>query len=447
MDTPICDFVRQYAERDTLRLHMPGHKGNGPLGFEAFDLTEIDGADNLYAPDGIIARSEENASALFGCPTYYSAEGASLCIRAMLYLCLLHAKAQGRRPLIAAGRNAHKVFITAAALLDLDVLWLYPAEKGPYLSCRLDPAALDQQLGQMEEKPAAVYITSPDYLGNTADIAALVPVCRRHGCLLLVDNAHGAYLRFLPESRHPIDLGADMCCDSAHKTLPVVTGGAYLHISSAAPALFSSHAKQALALFGSTSPSYLILQSLDAANAYLADGYPARLAAFIRQVRDCKNALAAHGYTLLGDEPLKITLCTKDHGYDGQEFARLLQEMNIVCEFYDPDYTVMMLTPETGAEGLQRLEAALPSIPRKPAITVQPPEFSVPQRCLSIRAAALAPCEMAEVTESIGRILASPSVSCPPAVPILVCGERIDEAAIRCFRYYGIRQCAVVTEA
>ena len=112
-DTPICDFVRRYAESGTARLHMPGHKGRGALGFEQFDITEIAGADSLYEADGIIAQSEANASLLFGCPTFYSTEGSSQCIRAMLYLALLYGKETGRKPVIAAGRNAHKSFLTA----------------------------------------------------------------------------------------------------------------------------------------------------------------------------------------------------------------------------------------------------------------------------------------------------------------------------------------------
>lgn len=109
------------------------------------------------------------------------------------------------------------------------------------------------------------------------DIAGLSAVCHAHGLPLLVDNAHGAYLHFLKEgSRHPIQLGADLCCDSAHKTLPVLTGGAYLHLG---PSVQADEAavRNALALFGSTSPSYLILQSLDAANAVLADSFREKL--------------------------------------------------------------------------------------------------------------------------------------------------------------------------
>ena len=116
METPIWDFVRDYGSKDNIRLHMPGHKGKKRLGVEALDITEIDGADSLYEASGIIRESEENASALFGSPTFYSTEGSSQCIRAMLYLALLHAKELGKRPVIAAGRNAHKTFLPVERL-------------------------------------------------------------------------------------------------------------------------------------------------------------------------------------------------------------------------------------------------------------------------------------------------------------------------------------------
>jgi tetratricopeptide (TPR) repeat protein len=99
-------------------------------------------------------------------------------------------------------------------------------------------------------------VTSPDYLGNTLDISALAQVCHARGTPLLVDNAHGAYLRFLPRDRHPITLGADLCCDSAHKTLPVLTGGAYLHFGKAAPGDMLENGERALALFERARPIY-----------------------------------------------------------------------------------------------------------------------------------------------------------------------------------------------
>lgn len=442
MNTPICDFVREYVAAAPIRLHMPGHKGQGTLG-EPFDITEIPGADSLYQADGIIRQSEENAGQLFGAATFYSTEGSSQCIRAMLYLACLQAKRQGRLPRIAAGRNAHKAFLSAAALLDVDLLWLSSAADS-YLSCPITPAELEQTLINADPLPTAVYLTSPDYLGNTVDVEGLAEVCHRHGALLLIDNAHGAYLKFLPSSRHPMDLGADLCCDSAHKTLPVLTGGAYLHLSKNAPNALTDQAKNALALFGSTSPSYLILQSLDQANQLLARGYGRALAALAEQVDACKTALAAGGYTLVGDEPLKITLAPKGYGYTGLQLATILEQQNVICEFADPDFIVFMITPQIAPHGLDALKTILLSLPPRDEISSRPPEIPHHRRVMSLRQATLSPQETLPVERCVGKILASPSVGCPPAVPILVCGEEITPADLALFSYYGIETCTVV---
>lgn len=443
MKTPIFDFLRRYADSDTLRLHMPGHKGQSLLGMESWDITEIHGADDLFHPEGIIRESEENASRLFGCRTLYSTEGASLSIRAMLYLAHQHARLLGKSPRILAGRNAHRSFLSGAVLLGLDVVWLQPAKKESYLSCAPTAEEIEAILSQADA-PTAVYLTSPDYLGGCADISAIADVCHRHGVLLLVDNAHGAYLRFLPTSAHPMDLGADMVCDSAHKTLPALTGGAYLHLSDTIPEEIAAQAKPAMALFGTTSPSYLILASLDAVNGYLDDGYRDRLAETVEEICDLRNALITHGYDLLGEEPLKLTVSAKSYGYEGVDFADALRARNVECEFADRDFAVMMLTPETGKDGIARLREALLSIPKRQAITERPPEMGLPEKIMSIREAAMAAKETVAAKDSLGRILADVSVSCPPAVPIVVCGERIDVDALRCFDYYGIDTCTVV---
>ena len=435
--------MRGYAAADTLRLHMPGHKGEGPLGVEPLDITEIVGADSLYEADGIIRESEENASRLFGAPTYYSTEGCSHAIRAMLHLATQGARREGKKPVVLAGRNAHRAFLTAVALLDIEVAWLAPAENATYLSCPITAAALSAALDGMKEPPAAVYITTPDYLGNTADIAALAEVCRARAILLLVDNAHGAYLRFLEEDAHPISLGADMCADSAHKTLPALTGAAYLHLSPASP-YGAREVKAALALFGSTSPSYLTLGSLDALNATLAGDYPASLSAFLDRLTALKQALTTHGYALTGDEPMKLTLLTKSYGYTGNEFANLLRERGVECEFADPDHTVLMPTPSFGEEGLARLGDALLSLPRRAPVAVAPPAFFLPERVLSVREATLASAEWVAAEQGEGRILAAATVACPPAVPILMPGERITREALAAFAYYGIEGCFVV---
>ena len=443
MDTPICDFVRAYGEKHALRLHMPGHKGKEFLGMERLDITEISGADSLYEAEGIIAKSEENASSLFGCRTVYSTEGSSQCIRAMLTLLLRYAKLRGKAPVIAAGRNAHKSFLTAAALLGVEADWLYPSENANYLSCDLQPEELEAYFQKAAQLPVAVYLTSPDYLGNLADIGALAAVCHRYGVLLAVDNAHGAYLKFLPTSLHPMDLGADICCDSAHKTLPVLTGGAYLHLSAKFDEAVGAEVKNALALFGSTSPSYLILQSLDAANVYL-EGYPKKLEALLPQVEKLRNRLCQRGYRLWGNEPLKLTIDAKAYGYTGMAFAQLLREKNIEPEFADPDQVVLLLSAEADGQLLRQLEKALLAIEKKPPLQEKCPPLQPPKKRLSIREAMLSLSETLPAEQCLGRILAVPTVGCPPAVPILVCGEEIDEHALACFAYYGIKTCCVV---
>ena len=444
MNTPICDYVENYIRENPARFHMPGHKGKAAARATG-DITEIDGADVLYDSDGIIRESEKNAAMLFGsAKTVYSAEGSSLCIRSMLYLAEMYAKARKRVPRIAAGRNAHRVFLEAAALLDLDVNWL--GTGSGLLHAEIRPEELEAMFADTEAAPTAVYLTSPDYLGNMTDLRPLAELCHRHHALFLVDNAHGAYLKFLPESRHPLDCGADLCCDSAHKTLPALTGGAYLHASRHCPKDLLPVMERAMALFASTSPSWLILQSLDAVNALLAGDYPMKIRRTADRLTEIKKCLTEAGWQIAGQEPLKLTLCPKNRGYTGTELGKHLREQGIVCEFSDPDDLVIMVTPENTKEELQLLETCVLDLPPKAAVSEKPPLPAKHEQVLRPHEVLFLPFERIPTENSLGRILASPSVSCPPAVPICICGERIDENVLELFQYYGIKTCDVVKD-
>lgn len=438
MNTPVADFVQRYAKAGTARLHMPGHKGRCFLGCEPWDITEIHGADALYEAEGILAESEQNAAALFGSQrTCYSTEGSSQCIRAMLYLAVA---ASGSHTVVAA-RNVHRAFVSAAALLDLEIRWLWPEESRSLCGCPISPAQLEETLHSLPEPPAAVYLTSPDYLGGMAQIPALAQVCHQHGTLLLVDNAHGAYLRFLQPSLHPLDLGADLCCDSAHKTLPVLTGGAYLHLSPTAPAQLGPLAKSALGLFGSTSPSYLTLASLDLCNRYLAEGYPQRLAEAVERLAELREKLTAAGWRVEPSDPLRVTVAAP-RGVTGQELAGQLRRQGVECEYADRDFLVLMATPENTPEELAQAAAALGQCPGE----ANPPQLPLArgERACSIRQAAFAPRETVDAAHSLGRVCGLPTVGCPPAIPIAVSGERITPEALALFAYYGIEQVEVL---
>ena len=469
MNTPIVDFVRCYAQSGTSRLHMPGHKGQSLLGFEPLDITEIQGADELYAPEGIIAQSEANATRLFGTQhTYYSTEGSSQCIRAMLCLALQAAPKTDGRPVLLAARNAHKALLYAAALLDFDIRWLWPQpqDAGALCSCPVTARSLTQALQTMAEEgttPFGVYLTSPDYLGGMQDIVALAAVCKAQGVPLLVDNAHGAYLHFLPENRHPIAQGAAMCCDSGHKTLPVVTGGAYLHLGPTAPIRDEAAVRGALALFGSTSPSYLILQSLDRCNQVLAEGYALRLlqcSGYLARLRRILNEGAVEKHcpvplALTGpqQEPLKLTLDAAALGSTGTELADRLRAAHIACEYADPRYVVLMFTPENPPQDFERLQMALETLLAKVSEELPQPENragefaalqqQAVQKC-TIRQAVLGAQERIPVEKALGRVCAMPTVSCPPAIPIAVSGEEITPAAMALMQCYGVREVSVL---
>ena len=426
---------------------MPGHKGKPHLGCEAYDITEISGADVLYSADGIIAESENFASRLFGTHhSFYSTQGSTLAICAMLAIVSRRGMGEGK-PLILAARNVHASFVRAAALLDLDVRWLYSEEEAHLCACRITADSLRETLSEMERKPCAVYVTSPDYLGNMADISALSAVCREFDLPLLADNAHGAYLKFLPEDSHPITLGAAMCADSAHKTLPVLTGGAYLHISKDYPE-FAEDARWAMSLFASTSPSYLILSSLDLCNKHLAEDYPERLESLCREISRLKSRLSEAGISIRDSEPMKIVIDSKGSQMGSDSIATALRSKDIEPEFVDGEYVVLMPSADTDAEELSRLLSALESVKKRDAAPTPTPTYLPTHHdaAMSIRDAVLLKSEYVDAEKSVGRICAAPTVSCPPAVPIVISGERIKASDVPIFKFYGIEKIAVVKE-
>ena len=222
--------------------------------------------------------------------------------------------------------------------------------------------------------------------------------------------------------------------------------------------------RNALALFGSTSPSYLILQSLDAANARLADDFREKLALcrwrlgmLCRELDAFRPGLALP-LTGAHREPLKLTLDAAVLGLSGQKLAQALREQGVECEYADPRYLVLMPSPESSAEDFARLQKALHALCAEassaaPASDGDAAAFAALAEALqaqprpaAIREAVLAPQEMVPAAEAVGRICAAPAVSCPPAVPIVVSGEVIPAQALPLFARYGIGRVAVVKD-
>lgn len=419
ISTPIHDFLEEYAKSGTLRLHMPGGKGlTAP-----FDITEISGADELYACKGIIRKSEMNAARLFGCAyTCYSCGGSTLAIQAMVSAAL---SVTGKRK-IAAGRFSHRSLVDAAILLGADVEWIYPEA---FLGCRLSADAVKAAIG---DDTAAVFINSVDYLGSAADIAEISRVCRSEGVLLLTDNAHGAYRVFTND--HPITLGADMSADSAHKTLPALTGTAYLHL---ADERYIDSAKSAMALFGSSSPSYLMLDSLDLCNRYIAEKADEARRTLTR-IAELKRELSELGIPLAESDAVRITVDANAMGYSGHGLARLIRERGAECEMGGLGYVVMLLSVIQPGSDLGKIKEIMQSIPlREPKKRAGMPVIG-PEKVMTLREAYFSPKEKMPTKSAVGRVCADVCSPCPPCVPIVMPGEVISPEAAEMLVNYGV---------
>jgi arginine/lysine/ornithine decarboxylase len=434
MDTPIHEFLVQYENSNTLRLHMPGHKGK----YHPHDITEIKGADSLFEAESIIKFSEENASKLYGTEaTYYSTAGSTLSIQAMLFM----MKKDNRR--IYAVRNVHRSFINACVLLDLSVQWIYPKYENTIISGEVDISTIEETLSK-DNLPKALYLTSPDYYGMVADIKTISEVCHRHNTVLLVDNAHGTLLNFMSENLHPIHLGADLCSDSAHKMLPTLTGAGYLHIGNPN---YVDMGKYAMSFFGSTSPSYLIMESLDLCNEYISTNLRDDLAKVIERVEHLKSHFADRFTFADSQEKLHLTFLSWKDGYLGTQLAERLRGYGIECEYADTQSVVLLFSPLDDENTFDRLTYALDSLTLdRVSVGVKVPNVEPLEVTMSMREAVFSHTETIPIEGAIGRTCAEVKVPCPPAIPIVVSGEVVTSNVIKVLQNYGIETLSVVAK-
>jgi len=434
MTTPLLEAVRRYMEAAPARLHIPGHKGTAipPVGDAArYDLTEVTGLDSLYHPEGPIAGTEARYTRLYGTSgTLLSAGGSTLCIQAMLAL----ACAPGDK--LLAARGVHTAAVNAMALLDLHPRWLYPpVDAATGLALAVTPGAVEEGLAAHPDA-RAVYLTSPSMFGVISDIKEIGEICRRHGVPLLVDNAHGAHLKFLSPSLHPMDLGADICCDSLHKSLPVLTGGALLHIGNPA---FLSGAKERMALFGSTSPSYLILLSMDGALPYLEEQAAEDAAGVSSRMGVLAERARAGGFLLPPGvrDPFRLTLGFGGLGYSREDFAAQLARCRVEPEYLGDQVCVLMAGGPTAPGDYARMERLLELPPKGPPLPVAAFPSSPPRQALPPRQGTFAQTEPVSLDNAAGRVAGSTVTPCPPGIPLVIAGEVLTPELVEALKNSG----------
>ncbi len=426
MNTPICDFLEKYTAENKLRLHTPGHKGEFP-----HDITEICGADSLYESkdNEIIGESEINARSVFGSlKTCYSCGGSTLAIQAGLAV----LKSQGVRT-IAASRCSHRSLAMAASLLQMNVKWLYPPE---FLSANVTYDA------EAIRDADALFITNVDYYGGTwRFVNPKIPV--------LIDNAQASYLRFVDkrifgvEYVHPLELGFPLiCADSAHKTLPVLTGGAYLHFS---PGTDPSRAKEMMALFGSSSPSYLILESLDRFNGMIAKNTQLVNNA-CGAVAEMKDRLIQAGVPILKSDPLRVTVNACEYGMTGIEYAQILRDSGIECELADRNKAVLLFSAATTLEDCERAQMAMLFVPSKGATS--PAQLPVIRATANMPMweAMYKPFKTIPLRSASGEVCARFVAPCPPGIPLIMPGEIIDHNVIDALWAHGVQNVPVISK-
>ena len=428
--TPLWDCLHGFAQKGGLRMHMPGHKGKGlsPVlweGLAEIDYTELPPTGNLFEGDGAIRAAEDLWSAHAGMEQcLFLTGGSTEGIHAALTLTCPPGSA------VLLDRGCHRAVFNAAALLDLRPVFL----PRPWLEQEAVPGPISSEevetLLASHPEIKTVCITSPNYYGVLCDIPAISSVVHRYGGKLVVDGAHGPHLFALGERGAA---AADVLVLSAHKTLPALGQSALLLSNGFA----HEDLRRAAALYGSSSPSYPMMASMDAARAWLEGegGAAYRFAAEqVKRLRQKFPAVAGRPGLML--DPTRLTLMAKD----GFAACRALEELGVWPEMADRGHVVCILTGMDSGEDFARLEQALAACAphwgsRERACAVPPPPE--PETVLTPRKARFSPWEKAVLEQAEGRISAEQIAPYPPGVPVIAPGERITKKALAYLRKVG----------
>lgn len=438
---PLYAALQKHAARKQSSFHTPGHKGScGFLPLDgSLDLTELPDTDSLYESSGCIRQSEKEAARLFGAKyTAISSGGCTLAIQGML------AAFAGAGSKVIFCRNIHRSAIHTAMLLGIDPVWVkHRQDAGQGLPGRIVP---EDVRGAIEKNPdaAAVYLTSPDYYGCMSDIAGISRVCRQYDIPLLVDNAHGTHL--ISFGKHPITLGASASACSAHKTLPVLTGGAWLNCNDERGV---DRIKSSMALFGSTSPGYLTMASLDLARAWMESEGIAAFRELAGKVNSLRELAVQAGFGLPEGEcdPVRLTLLTRRVGMSGDEAAAYFRDRGAECEHSDSCAAVFILTPFNSAEDIGRLRRAIADFPRREPLADTFEGYfptGLPKKRMIPRGALEKPSKSIPTEMAYGFVAAEVACPCPPGVPVVMPGEEINEKCVNILLKTGITRINVI---
>jgi len=471
---PLVSALLKFSSDGRSSWHTPAHNAGQAwptwlkLSLPELDVTELPLTDDINRPKGPASQAMQLAARAFGAGlTRFITSGSTTALQIMLAACV------GRGGQLLLPRCVHQSIVHAAALLDLELHWL-PAESlsGAEDSLSLLPRVTPENVAAtLTRYPTcrALLLTAPDYYGQIPDVVEIARIAHAHGALLLVDEAHGAHLAFGPGVLPPnaIQSGADACVQSGHKTLPVLTPGAYLHVSRdalAAGRILESDMDRLIPVFQTSSPSFPIAATLDYARAWAsAHGHEAicRQMEFLAEftstlpsgfVASPVSMRCGPGNGWLRD-PLRLVLTQTDCSRQtAVELAVELARSGIDVEFADLTRLVMIPSLLQTEADWHRLTAALRSVAdAKPAKLLLPGQHCregtaavrlaavekewrllltlAPESVLTPGEALLRRCQIQRLplAKAAGKISARAILPYPPGIPLIWPGERLDQ--------------------
>lgn len=463
----LYDELRAYCATDAYPFHMPGHKRR--LGSMAdpfsFDITEIDGFDNLHHAEGILKEAQERAAALYGAKeAFYLVNGSTAGILAGVSAVLAgNGGPGGEDPVILCARNVHKAVCHALYLNRARPIWLFPEVRGE-LSGKVDPEQVEKAL-ELHPEARAVLVTSPTYDGIVSDIEALAKTAHSRGIPLIVDQAHGAHFGLHPAlPQNAVRLGADIVITSLHKTLPALTQSAlFLLGTDRVPA---GKIRRFLAVYQTSSPSYVLMAGMDECIDMMKRDGEKIFGELLGQIRRFRERVRDLAYISLlpSDDPTRI-LVSAGGRLSGSAICGILREQfHIEAEMELPGYVLCLCGAGDDAAGLEKLYQALARIdsqiaegkaeqwmtsggwsadgryfseadaygqaaggPDPALLQRQIAEVfaTEPERAATLHEAWDAACEPVPIGLCAGRVSGEFAYLYPPGVPLVIPGERI----------------------
>ena len=406
-------------------FHMPGHKAHGEFKNRfpcaPLDVTELSYSDNLHDPNGVIAAAQRDIAEILGArASYITTDGSSSGILAMLYC----ASKRGNKVIVF--RNSHQSVWNACKLFNLEPLVVQGKEREGVL--QPPEGDLIEKLVSNDANISGILVTSPDYYGNIAPLARYADIMKKYNRLLLVDGAHGAHLAF-GDKKGYAGVYADMWVDGAHKTLPTLTQGAIVNVNNEA---LIPHAEEALAMFRTTSPNYIIMASVEFGVKYIANKsenvYKAKT--IVEQFKAEETDLSFYP----SDDWTKLLIDFKPLGVSADAVAAQLEKKDVYPEFSDGRYILFYLSPMITASDLSNLKKKLAVILQSKKLKNTYKERQpIPDsdRSYSFQYALRKQCEWVDLEKAAGRMCAKNAGLTPPCTPVVITGEMITAAAVK----------------